>query len=88
MSARARLLFAGFIAAGQAFAQPVDFSPVATNELEDPDAADWLSFSRTPDAQRYSPLRQIDRRNVDRLSLAWSRGLGSGALDWRSDLGI
>ena len=64
MSARAHWLFAGFFAAGQVFAQPVDFDPVATNDLENPDAANWLSFSRTPDAQRYSPLGQIDRDSV------------------------
>ena len=64
-----------------AFAQLDDFSPVTTDMLENPSAADWLSYSRTPDAQRYSPLDQIDRDNVARLSLAWSRGMRAGTLE-------
>ena len=36
----------------------------------DPDAADWLMYSRTYDAQRYSPLSQINRDNVAQLEEA------------------
>src|SRR5690606_13255838 len=36
-----------------------DFRPVTDAVLLDPDPADWLWFSRTPDAQRFSPLDQI-----------------------------
>jgi alcohol dehydrogenase (cytochrome c) len=61
--------------------QPARVEPVDTASLERPDPSDWLSFSRTPDAQRYSPLDQIDTGNVERLTLAWSRGLGSGTLE-------
>jgi alcohol dehydrogenase (cytochrome c) len=35
-------------------------------------------FSRTYDAQRFSPLDQINRRNVGQLTMAWSRGLPNG----------
>lgn len=49
--------------------------------LEDPPPADWLSFSRTLDAQRHSPLEQINRGNVDDLRMAWTRGLGQGTLE-------
>jgi alcohol dehydrogenase (cytochrome c) len=31
----------------------------------------WLSYSRTPDNQRYSPLTQITPANVKNLQLAW-----------------
>lgn len=55
-----------------------DFTPVSDAELVTPDAADWLSFSRSLDAQRFSPLDQIDRDNVHRLGLAFSRGLPDG----------
>jgi alcohol dehydrogenase (cytochrome c) len=59
--------------------RPVEpFAPVTAAMLLDPDPSDWLWFSRTPDAQRYSPLDQIDVSNVDRLALAWSRGLPQG----------
>ena len=59
-------------------AQVEDYVPVTTQMLEDPAPADWLSFSRTPDAQRYSPLDQINRANVGRLEESWTRDLGSG----------
>lgn len=54
------------------------FRPVTEEMLLDPEAGDWLWFSRTPDAQRFSPLDQINTRNVDELALAWSRGLPEG----------
>jgi alcohol dehydrogenase (cytochrome c) len=54
------------------------FTPVTEAMLLDPDDGDWLWFSRTPDAQRFSPLDEIDAGNVERLALAWSRGLAAG----------
>ena len=38
--------------------------------LRNPDPADWLMYSRTYDAQRFSPLDEIDRGNVGSLELA------------------
>jgi len=32
---------------------------------------EWLSYGRTYDEQRFSPLKQIDRATVGRLGLAW-----------------
>lgn len=55
-----------------------DYEPISAAELLQPDASDWLWFSRTPDAQRFSPLDQINRNNVQQLGLAWSRGLPKG----------
>ncbi|HTQ99148.1 MAG TPA: PQQ-binding-like beta-propeller repeat protein, partial [Candidatus Acidoferrum sp.] len=55
-----------------------EFVPVTDDMLNHPNAADWLWFSRTPDAQRYSPLKQINKNNVKQLGLAWSRGLPDG----------
>ncbi len=55
-----------------------NFVPVTDKILNNPSANDWLWFSRTPDAQRFSPLDQINRNNVRQLSLAWSRGLPAG----------
>ena len=57
------------------------FEPVLMSELANPKPADWLMFSRTYDAQRFSPLAKIDTDNVAKLGLAWSRGLGSGILE-------
>jgi len=47
-------------------------APVTDAMLRDPDPADWLMYSRTYDAQRYSPLSQINKSNVGSLALAWS----------------
>lgn len=46
--------------------------------LEKPSPDDWLMYSRTYDAQRYSPLNQINKQNVGQLRLAWERGMGAG----------
>jgi len=37
----------------------------------DQDAANWMSYGRTYDEQRFSPLTQIDTGNVASLKLAW-----------------
>lgn len=39
------------------------------------DAADWLSYGRTYDEQRFSPLKQINIDTVGRLKLAWHHDL-------------
>jgi alcohol dehydrogenase (cytochrome c) len=49
------------------------FKPVTDAMLQQPPAADWLSFRRTLDDWGYSPLDQIDARNVRRLHEVWSR---------------
>jgi PQQ-dependent dehydrogenase (methanol/ethanol family) len=56
-------------------------APVTDAMLRDPDAADWLMYSRTYDAQRYSPLAQINRANVGSLQRAWSKPLPAGPLE-------
>jgi quinoprotein glucose dehydrogenase len=61
-----------------AFAQLKSFRPVTQNMLENPSPGDWLMFSRTYDAQRFSPLTQINKQNVAQLRLAWERGMGGG----------
>lgn len=37
----------------------------------------WMSYGRTGDEQRYSPLRQINDGNVMELGLAWYADLGT-----------
>ena len=58
----------------QALAQVKDFSPVTREMLLNPSPDDWLMFSRTYDNQRFSPLDQINRQNVNQLRLAWVTG--------------
>ena len=36
----------------------------------------WLTYGRTFEEQRFSPLTRIDRETVSRLGLAWSKDLG------------
>ncbi len=40
------------------------------------DAQDWPSYGRLLDNQRYSPLSQINRHNVNKLTLAWQHQNG------------
>src|SRR6266566_8528766 len=54
------------------------FVPVTEAMLASPDPADWLMMNRTFDEQRFSPLNQINTRNVGQLRMAWSRGLPNG----------
>ena len=37
----------------------------------DNDRASWLSYGRTYDEQRYSPLDQINKETIDQVGLAW-----------------
>jgi len=55
-----------------------NYKPVTTEMLLNPSPDDWLQYSRTYDAWRYSPLKQINKKNVGQLRMAWSRGLGAG----------
>jgi PQQ-dependent dehydrogenase (methanol/ethanol family) len=59
-------------------ARAADFKPVTQDMLINPPAADWLQISRTYDEQRYSPLHQINKRNVAQLRMIFSRGLPPG----------
>ena len=54
------------------------YSAVSEQVLRNPGSNDWLSFSRTLDAQRFSPLSQITNTNVSKLALRFSRALGNG----------
>jgi alcohol dehydrogenase (cytochrome c) len=47
-------------------------TPVTEAMLAAPPEADWLMWRRTFDAAGFSPLKQIDRGNVQRLQKVWS----------------
>jgi alcohol dehydrogenase (cytochrome c) len=64
--------------AASAFAQVQNFVPVTQQMLENPAPEDWLMYSRTYDAQRFSPLKQITKQNVGQLRMIWTRGIGAG----------
>ncbi|MDA1370175.1 MAG: PQQ-binding-like beta-propeller repeat protein [Proteobacteria bacterium] len=54
-------------------------SLVSDAMLQNPSADDWLIWRRTGNNLGHSPLDQITRDNVDKLQLAWSWALPSGA---------
>jgi PQQ-dependent dehydrogenase (methanol/ethanol family) len=62
-------------------AQVKKFSPVTPAMLLNPPPDDWLMFSRTYDAQRYSPLNQITNHNAGRLTQVWSNALPAGTIE-------
>ena len=58
-------------------AQVSRFTPITTEMLVNPSPDDWLMYSRTYDAQRFSPLKQITRENVGQLKTMWTHELGA-----------
>jgi alcohol dehydrogenase (cytochrome c) len=69
----------GSAALAQQPARP--YRPVTQDMLQNPSPDDWLMFSRTYDAQRFSPLREITRQNVNQLKLAWSKTMATGVVE-------
>jgi alcohol dehydrogenase (cytochrome c) len=54
------------------------FTPVTDAMLANPAPADWLMWRRTLNNWGYSPLEQINRRNVNQLRMVWTRPLTAG----------
>ena len=78
---RLRLLLAVVVVlAGGLFvtAQVREFKPVTDAMLLNPDPADWPNWRRTSDGQGYSPLKQINKENVQHLQLVWSWAMNPG----------
>ena len=74
-------MFISLAAITPAAAQVQNYKPVTQQMLLDPSPNDWLMYSRTYDAWRYSPLKQINTKNVNQLRMAWVRGLGPGTTE-------
>ena len=56
-----------------------EFTPVTDAMLENPAPGDWLMWRRTQDGWGYSPLEQINKRNVGQLRMVWTRALNAGS---------
>src|SRR3954454_5629334 len=70
VSALALVLFLAIRAIAQ---QPGrNLVPLTEDALKSPSPNDWLMYNRTYDAQRFSPLQQINKANVGQLKAAWS----------------
>jgi PQQ-dependent dehydrogenase (methanol/ethanol family) len=74
----AAALVAALAAATGVIAQRPPFVPVSQEMLLKPSPDDWLMYSRTYDAQRFSPLKQINRENVRQLKEVFKKELGNG----------
>ena len=70
-----------FVIAAPALAQVQNYKPVTQEMLLNPSPNDWLMYSRTYDAFRDSPLKQINKKNVGQLRMAWTRGLDEGVTE-------
>jgi alcohol dehydrogenase (cytochrome c) len=58
---------------------PTDaFVPVTDAMLQHPSPDDWLMWRRTLNGWGYSPLDQINTRNVGKLEQVWSHAIGMG----------
>ena len=72
VTAKSRKIFVGaalFAAiAGTASAQMRPLTPVTDAMILNPAPADWLSWRRTLNQWGYSPLEQINQKNVAQLS--------------------
>jgi alcohol dehydrogenase (cytochrome c) len=52
--------------------QTVTWSPITAERLLEPAAGDWLGYRRTYDVTAFSPLKDINRRTVERLRPMWA----------------
>ena len=55
-----------------------NYVPVTDEMLQRPDAGDWLMIRRNYQAWSYSPLSQINTKNVQNLQLVWSWAMNDG----------
>ena len=65
-------------AAYAALQAPLDkLTPVTDEMLRNPPPGDWLNWRRTYNGWGYSPLTQINRKNVKDLKVAWTFSMDS-----------
>jgi PQQ-dependent dehydrogenase (methanol/ethanol family) len=74
-AAACALMIVGALAIGRGQGAERKYVPVTDAMLQKPDPGDWLAWRRTLDGWGYSPLNQINRANVSRLKMVWTRGL-------------
>ena len=56
------------------------YRPVTDANVLNPEAGEWLMWRRTVDNQAYSPLEQVNTKNVGELRMEWSWSLPVGGL--------
>ena len=75
MNRRATIILAGVVVA----TSPAFAADVTPDRLANPEPGNWLTNHRTYDAQRYSPLDQINKTNIKNLKLAYAVAIGGTA---------
>src|SRR5262245_57389977 len=65
----ALVVAATFFSAAAAASTGVDGARIIAADKE---PGNWLSYGRTYDEQRFSPLDKVNAGNVDKLGLAWT----------------
>jgi alcohol dehydrogenase (cytochrome c) len=79
LSALAAVALAGFLTFRMGAQQSTrNLVPLTEDNLKNPSPNDWLMYNRTYDAQRFSPLQQINASNVGQLKSAWAVTQGAG----------
>ena len=59
---------------------PADsWAPVTDERLLNPEPGDWMNYRRSYDATGYSPLDEVNRRNVDDLRVSWTYSMRDGS---------
>jgi alcohol dehydrogenase (cytochrome c) len=62
----------GLALAPLAIAQEPAWEPISAERLAAPEDGDWVNYRRTYDVTGFSPLREINRRNVAQLRPVWA----------------
>ena len=56
-----------------------NFNDISDQDINYPAENDWTSWRRTPLGFGYSPLKQINKENVQKLKLSWSLTMNEGS---------
>ena len=56
-----------------------NFNDISDQDINYPSENDWTSWRRTPLGFGYSPLKQINKENVQKLKLSWSLTMNEGS---------
>ena len=56
-----------------------NFDDISDQDINYPNENDWTSWRRTPLGFGYSPLKQVNKENVQKLKLSWSLTMNEGS---------
>ena len=59
-----------------AFAAPANYTPITEARLKNPEPSNWLMYRGNYAGWGYSPLKQVNDKNVKDLTVAWSLTTG------------